>query len=57
MNLLRYTIARWLIHAGIRVMPHGRARREIHDMLTVWGLSMVMRVNSARSVKGLPDTQ
>ena len=36
-RLLRFSLGRTLIHAGLKAMPHGRARREIHRVLEQWG--------------------
>lgn len=32
-NLIRYTLGRWLIHAGLYVLPPGRVRRELYARL------------------------
>jgi hypothetical protein len=34
--LLRFTVGRALIHAGLAVMPHGRVRRELTTLLLSW---------------------
>ena len=36
-SLFRFRVARTLIHAGLRAMPEGRARRELTDLLWEWG--------------------
>lgn len=33
---LRFVVGRWLIHAGLKAMPHGRVRRELHRTLEQW---------------------
>ncbi len=39
-NTMRFAIGRALIHAGLRVMPHGRPRRELTEMMTAWGVKV-----------------
>jgi hypothetical protein len=43
MRMLRYIVGRWLIHLGLRVLPRGRVRDEIHNLLGAWAY----RVRSA----------
>lgn len=35
-SLVRYHVGRWLIHAGLRAMPPGRARSELFALLDQW---------------------
>jgi hypothetical protein len=35
-EFLRFTVGRALIHAGLRVMPHGRVRSELTNLLADW---------------------
>jgi len=34
--LVRFRVGRTLIHAGLKAMPHGRVRRELHRLLEQW---------------------
>lgn len=36
MSYLRFAIARWLIHTGIRAMPAGASKSEITLVLRSW---------------------
>jgi len=36
MSLLRHRIGRWLLIAGLRVMPKGRARSELFALMDQW---------------------
>ena len=47
MSLLRYTIGRALIVAGIRVMPPGRARSELFALLDVWTTNVRRQIEKA----------
>ena len=33
---IRFHVGRLLIHAGLKALPHGRVRREIHRALEQW---------------------
>jgi hypothetical protein len=46
MDLLRFTLCRWLIHAGLRVMPHGPARRELTHIITMWGRHVIDTIDA-----------
>lgn len=37
LRLVRFTIGRALIHAGLRAMPPGRVRDELYNVLAGWG--------------------
>lgn len=37
MRLLRFAIGRSLIHAGLKVMPRGKVRDELYNILASWG--------------------
>lgn len=37
LQLCRFTLGRWLVHAGIKTMPKGRVRAELTDLLNAWG--------------------
>jgi hypothetical protein len=45
MRYLRHSIARWLIHLGLRVMPPGRARSELDGVIREWGEHVVRTVH------------
>ena len=51
MNRIRYTVGRWIMHAGLRVMPHGRGRRELDQILTAWGRHVIETVETARDAQ------
>jgi len=34
---LRYIVGRWFVHAGLAIMPCGRARSELYQLLELWG--------------------
>lgn len=40
-KLVRFALARSIIHFGLRVMPAGRSRREITWMLRQWSLHVM----------------
>ena len=45
----RFTIGRWLVHFGVRVvMPPGRVRAELTDLLNEWGQSLMEEIAHAR---------
>ena len=46
--LVLYWLARHLIHLGLRIMPPGRARREITDLLTTWGRDAMFEIAASR---------
>lgn len=48
MRLLRFWLGRVLIHVGLRVMPPGRVRRELHGMLALWGARVRLEVEAGR---------
>lgn len=50
-DLMRYRIARTLIHAGLRIMPHGRARRELTAVIWEWGNKVRAEVLTARVLR------
>lgn len=33
---VRYTLGRWLVHFGLRIMPAGRVRSELYTLLDGW---------------------
>ena len=35
-RLMRFTIGRWLIHAGIAIFPRGRVKPELLEILEQW---------------------
>lgn len=48
-RLLRFTVGRWLIHAGLRALPPGKVRTELEDMLRWWGNGVRARVAEDRA--------
>jgi hypothetical protein len=40
MNLVRFAVGRWLVHLGIAIMPDGRPRRELRQLLIAWGIKV-----------------
>ena len=41
MKYMRYAIARWVIHLGLKIMPPGRARNELTDMMWIWHFNVI----------------
>ena len=54
--LLRYRLARSLIHAGLRVMPAGRARSEINAMLWTWNMKVRATLAANEAVQRSPGS-
>ena len=48
---IRYRLARLLIHVGLKVMPPGRARRELNAVLWTWGMQITASVAAARAIQ------
>jgi hypothetical protein len=46
----RFAVGRWLIHLGLWVMPRGRSRSELYEMLQVWGIGVSATVAAHRAV-------
>lgn len=40
----RLRLGRWLIHTGLKVMPHGRVRREITEVLEQWAFKVRVEI-------------
>lgn len=51
-NHLRFAVGRWLIHAGLRVMPEGKVRRELSNLFFAWGVYVVNIVKADRMERG-----
>lgn len=45
MKLVRFTVGRFLVHAGLRLMPHGRARAELFVLFNHWGKMVMKEIN------------
>ena len=54
MTLLRFRIGRWLIHAGLRMWPQGRARQELTGVLADWGLKVRQEIARHERRLGMP---
>lgn len=37
MELFRFAFGRWLVHAGLSIMPQSRARSELFQLFELWG--------------------
>lgn len=48
MRTARFTLGRWLMHLGLNIMPPGRVKQEITDILTEWGKHVVRTVEENR---------
>lgn len=48
MRLFRFWLGRHLIHAGLHILPKGRARAELYYLLNNWGRHVVDTVQAAR---------
>ena len=44
MELFRYWLGRSLLHAGILVLPDGRVKKEITQILGVWGRMVLKKL-------------
>lgn len=44
----RFWLGRHLIHLGLKVWPNGRAKRELTDVITLWGDDVVTEVLLSR---------
>lgn len=51
LRMARFRIGRWLIHAGIRAMPHGRCRSELSNALWAWGMKVNATVVACRDAE------
>lgn len=45
---LRFAIGRQLIHAGLRVLPRGRVKDEIYNLLAAWGNEVRAAIGEAQ---------
>ena len=48
MRMFRFAIGRALMHAGLRVMPPGRVRSELFQMLELWGTRAPTKTKEGR---------
>lgn len=47
-QLIRFSLGRALIHLGLSVMPEGRARSELYQLLELWGTKIRADVIAAK---------
>jgi hypothetical protein len=47
MNWLRFAIGRWVMHWGLRVMPKGRSRQELTQILKSWSRHVMETVEKS----------
>lgn len=48
MRMFRFAIGRALIHTGLRIMPPGRVRSELFQMLELWGSRVRTKTKEGR---------
>lgn len=48
---LRYIAGRAAIHAGLRMLPPGRGRRELIEIITAWSIKVQALVAADRAIK------
>jgi len=46
LKMLRYTVGRWLVHCGLRVMPPGASRAELTDIFWQWRRHVTVQVRA-----------
>lgn len=49
---VRYTIGRWLVHLGLRIMPAGRVRSELYTLLDEWATRVYAALKSKEQSNG-----
>jgi hypothetical protein len=54
---VRYTLGRWLVHLGLRIMPAGRIRSELYTLLDEWGTRVYAELAIAQAALKTKDAE
>jgi hypothetical protein len=49
-TMWRYRLGRFLMHLGLRVLPHGRIRAELSAMMWAWGMKVQVTTTAKKLV-------